>query len=40
MLFSLYWLTIALATSAELKSDVYEVPLGYPALPLINTRAL
>ena len=36
MLFVLYWLAIALLTSAQLTSDVYEVPLGYPALPLFN----
>ena len=36
MLFLLYWLANALLTSAQLTSDVYEVPLGYPALPLNN----
>ena len=34
MLFVLYQLAIALLTSAQLTSDVYEVPLGDPALPL------
>ena len=36
MLFLLYWLTIALATSAKLTSDVHEVPLGYPAHSLVD----